>query len=156
MSDIEKKILAILQRGLPRVRAPYEAMADEAGITVAELLSVLRDWKACGKLRRIGAVVNHFKAGFGAGAMVAWRVNPDRIEEAGAIFASFSQVSHAYERATAENWPYTIYTMVHAADVRQLQQTIELMSETANVRDFTVLLTEKELKKIPPTYINEH
>jgi uncharacterized protein len=46
--------------------------------------------------------------------------------------------------------------MVHAADVRQLQQTIELMSETANVRDFTVLLTEKELKKIPPTYINEH
>jgi DNA-binding Lrp family transcriptional regulator len=152
-SDVEERILATIQRGLPRVLSPYEAVAKEAGVEVGQLLSVLREWKASGKLRRIGAVVNHFKAGLGVGAMIVWRVEADRIEKVGALLASFPQVSHAYERETTENWTYNLYTMVHAADTEQLQRTVESMSEAAGVKDFKMLMTEKELKKVPPTYI---
>jgi DNA-binding Lrp family transcriptional regulator len=152
-SSIEERILAAIQRGIPRVLRPYEAIAKEAGIDVDQLLSILREWKASGKLRRIGAVVNHFKAGLGVGAMVVWRVETDQIEKVGSIFASFPQVSHAYERETSENWTYNVYTMVHAADTEQLRRTVESMSEAAGAADFQMLLTEKELKKVPPTYI---
>jgi len=70
LCDVELKILAVLQGGLPKSRSPYGDMAAKVGIEPDELLSVLKDWKQQGKIRRIGAIVNHFKVGLGAGAMV--------------------------------------------------------------------------------------
>jgi siroheme decarboxylase len=156
MVNLEKIVLKVLQRGVGRTRFPYEEMAKEANMDIEQLLCVLREWKACGKLRRIGAIVNHFKAGLGAGAMVVWLVPQNRVEEVGKLFASFEQVSHAYERVTTENWSYNVYTMIHAADAEQLQQTVQLMSAKSGIKEFEILITEKELKKVPPTYVFEN
>jgi DNA-binding Lrp family transcriptional regulator len=153
LSGIECKILAVLQEGLPESQSPYEDMAQRIGIDTEQLLAVLEDWKSQGRLRRIGAIVNHFKVGFGAGAMVLWQAEPERIAEVGEIFAGFKEVSHAYERQTAENWPYNLYTMVHGKSAEDVQQTIQEMSRACGVSDYRILVTEKELKKVPPTYI---
>ena len=153
LSTIEQRILAAIQEGLPNSQTPYKDMARQAGIETDELLSTLADWHKQGRLRRIGAIVNHFKVGLGAGAMVLWEVERGRVEEVGKILAGFEEVSHAYERNGAENRPYNVYTMVHAANAEQLQQTIEQMSRACGVADYRVLVTEKELKKVPPTYI---
>ena len=50
ISGIEKKILTVLQEGLPISQTPYKDMAQEIGIEVSELLSVLKDWQKQGKL----------------------------------------------------------------------------------------------------------
>lgn len=155
LSDVESRILAVLQAGLPRSRNPFEDIARQAGIEVEELLSVLNRWKQQGKIRRIGAIVNHFKVGLGAGAMVVWRVEPERIAEVGSQLAAFDQVSHAYERRTPENWPYNLYTMVHAKSPEEARQIVQKMSEAAGLTDYRILDTKKELKKAPPTYIIE-
>jgi DNA-binding Lrp family transcriptional regulator len=154
-SDIERKILAVLQGGFPRSQTPYKDIAELVGIDTKQLLAILAQWKREGKLRRIGAIVNHSKVGFSGGGMVAWRVEPGRIEEVGTRLAKFEEVSHAYERKTAENWPYNLYTMVHGADIQQVEQTVKRMSEACGVSDYRILATEKELKKVPPTYITE-
>jgi hypothetical protein len=73
----------------------------------------------------------------------------------GTTLAGFKEVSHAYERRTAENWPYNIYTMVHGPDVQAVEKTVKRMSETSGVSDYRILNTERELKKVPPTYITE-
>ena len=65
-----------------------------------------------GRLRRIGAMVNHFKVGSGAGAMVVWQIEPERVGQVGALLTGYEQVSHAYEGWTAKSWPYNLYTMV--------------------------------------------
>jgi DNA-binding Lrp family transcriptional regulator len=153
ISDIESKILAVLQAGLPKSASPYKDMAQRAGIDTRQLLAILEDWKRQGKLRRIGAIVNHFNLGLDAGAMVVWQVDPAHIEKAGKTLAQFKEVSHAYERKTTKNWPYNIYSMVHGTSFESLQQTIRLMSEACNVSIYRVLITEKELKKVPPTYV---
>ena len=155
LSDVERRVLAILQCGLPSSRNPYRDIAEQAGIEVEELLSILRKWKEQGILRRIGAIVNHFKVGLGAGAMVVWRVPPERIKEIGRMLAGFEQVSHAYERRTTENWPYNLYTMVHATSPQEAGETVRRMSEACGVSDYRILDTERELKKAPPTYIIE-
>ena len=93
-------------------------MAERAGITTEQLIAVLDNWKRQGKLRRIGAIVDHFKVGLSTGAMVAWQVEPERIEQVGVILAEFKQVSHAYQRNTGENWPYSLYTMIHGKDIQ--------------------------------------
>jgi DNA-binding Lrp family transcriptional regulator len=153
MPTIERKILAVLQKGLPKSQRPFHDMADEIGIDTTQLLAVLKDWRQQGKLRRIGAIVNHFKVGFGAGAMVVWQVEPERTEKIGEMLAGFEQVSHAYERHTNENWPYNLYTMVHGKNEQDVQETVHRMSEACGISDYRVLITEKELKKVAPTYI---
>lgn len=97
--------------------------------------------------------MNHFKVGLGAGAMVVWQVEPERTEEVGGIFAGFSEVSHAYERHTDKSWPYNVYTMVHGKSDEDLQRTIRQMSQACGISDYRILVTERELKKVPPTYI---
>jgi len=153
ISDVERRILVVLQEGFPKSRTPYKDMAEKMGITTEQLLAVLEDWKRQGKLRRIGSIVDHFKVGLSAGAMVAWQVEPERIEQVGMMLAGFSEVSHAYERNTGENWPYNLYTMVHGKDIQEVERTVERMSWESGVSDYRILATEKELKKVPPTYI---
>ena len=155
MSEIERRILAVLQEPLPQSQTPFKDMAQRIGIEVSELLAVLEDWKKQGKLRRIRAIVNHFKAGFGAGAMVVWPVEPQRVVEVGQVFAGFTEVSHAYERQTCENWPYNLYTMVHGRSAEEVEEVVRRMSEAGSVSNYRVLVTEKELKKVPPRYITE-
>ncbi len=153
LSDVETSVLAVLQEGFPESRAPYKDMAEKAGIDTEQFISILEDWKRQGKLRRIGAIVNHLKVGFSAGAMVAWQVEPERAERVGMILAGFKEVSHAYERQTTENWPYNIYTMVHGKNIQDIEQIVMRMSQACGITTYRILATEKELKKVPPKYI---
>ena len=105
ISDIEQKILTAIQHGLPKSQSPFKDTAEKIGIETEQLLTILKDWKKQGKIRRIGAIVNHVKVGLGGGAMVIWQVEPARTEEVGKVLAGFEEVSHAYERRTYENWP---------------------------------------------------
>ncbi len=155
ISDIEQKVLAVLQHGLPESQSPFKDMAEKIGIDTGQLLAVLKDWKQQGKIRRIGAIVNHFKVGLVGGAMVVWQVEPTRTEEVGKVLAEFEEVSHAYERRTYENWPYSLYTMVHGKTEEDVQQTVQRMSQTCGISNYRILVTEKELKKVPPTYITQ-
>ena len=155
ITKMERRILNVLQEGLSISQTPYKDMAQQIGVETNELLTVLKDWEKQGKLRRIGAIVNHFKVGLPAGAMVVWQVEPDRIVEVGQMFAGFGEVSHAYERQTRENWPYNLYTMVHGKSGEDVQRIVKHMSRACGVSNNRVLITEKELKKVPPTYIME-
>jgi DNA-binding Lrp family transcriptional regulator len=153
LSEIERKVLSAIQGGFPRSQTPYKDMAEQAGISTEQFLSVLRNWKQEGKLRRIGSIVDHFRVGLSGGAMVVWRVESGRVEHVGAILAGFREVSHAYERQTFDHWPYNLYTMVHGADGRQIEKIVEQMSQACGVTDYRMLRTVKELKKVPPIYI---
>ena len=155
LSGLERRVLGALQHGMPMSLSPYRDLADSAGILSQQLLDVLRLWKADGRIRRLGAIVNHFQMGQGTGAMVVWNVPEDRIDEVGTLFASFAKVSHAYQRPSKKEWPYNVYTMVHAGSNAELEQTIQTMSEQSGLSEFRELKTVKELKKVPPTYIVE-
>jgi len=45
LSDTERRVLAVLQGGLPKTRSPYKDIAERAAITTEELLAILRKWK---------------------------------------------------------------------------------------------------------------
>jgi siroheme decarboxylase len=153
LTNLERKILDAIQSGLPMSPWPYEELSKTIGIPANQVLDTLRQWKAEGKIRRLGAIMNHFQMGHGVGAMMVWKVPENRIDSIGELFASFPAVSHAYLRPVAEQWPYNLYTMVHARDDRELEGTIEAMSRQSGITEFRALKTIRELKKVPPTYI---
>ena len=153
LSIIEKRILSSIQHGFADTTTPYADAAKQAEVTVGQLLEVLRNWQSQGKIRRIGAIVNHFEVGFGAGGMVVWQIEPEQLDEVGNYFAGFKEVSHAYSRKVYDQWPYNLYTMVHGQTDQSVQKTVKKMSEIQGVLEYKILRTERELKKVPPTYI---
>jgi DNA-binding Lrp family transcriptional regulator len=153
VGDIERRILAALQGGLPRTRTPYIDLAREVGISIEELFAVLERWQQDGTLRRVGAIVNHFQVGLPEGAMVVWKVESGRVAQVGAQLAGFAEVSHAYERSTAPGWEYNVYTMVHGATPEEVRRTVERMSTAVGISEYQVLATREELKKAPPRYV---
>lgn len=155
LSDVERKLLAEIQHGLPATSTPYKDVADTIGVDVEEVLSILNNWKQDKRMRRVGAIVNHFKVGLQGGAMVVWQVEKDRITEVGEQLASFTEVSHAYERPCSERWPYNLYTMVHGQTADDVAATIKKMSSQTGIKNYKQLETIRELKKVPPTYIIE-
>lgn len=153
ISDIERRVLAAVQGGFPRSQTPYQDMAEQVGMSTEQFLSILKRWKQEGRLRRVGAIVDHFRVGLSGGAMVVWRAEPERIEKVGKLLAGFREVSHAYERQTYDHWPYNLYTMVHGANTQEVEKTVERMSQACGISDYRMLTTTKELKKVPPTYV---
>jgi DNA-binding Lrp family transcriptional regulator len=155
LNTYERTILAAIQYGMPMSLSPYQDISAKIGIPVDQLLETLRHWKTENKIRRLGAIVNHFQMGHGVGAMVVWNIPESKIDHVGEYFASLAKVSHAYVRPSSEKWPYNLYTMVHACDESELETTIKAMSRESGITEFRELKTVRELKKIPPTYIVE-
>jgi len=155
LSELELSLLTEIQHGMPKTCTPYKDVAEKLGVDVDQILAILKNWKKDGRLRRVGAIVNHFKVGLQSGAMVVWQVEPDRIEEVGKLFAFFPEVSHAYERISSRPWPFNLYTMVHGADQDAVVATVKKMSDRSGVENYRLLETIRELKKVPPTYIIE-
>ena len=114
LDELDKKIIATVQDEIPIVPRPYLALAEKIGITEAELITRLNNYAKSGKLRKSGAVLRHREVGFAANVLCAWKVPPDKLEQIGANMATNTAVSHCYDRKTTKNWPYNVYTMIHA------------------------------------------
>lgn len=152
LSDAEKKVIALIQGDLPVTEKPYAVIAEKLGMQEDEVLDILQKLADRGVMRRFGATLRHQRSGYRANAMVAWQVDEDRIDEVGGIMASFQEVSHCYRRNPTEDWPYNLYTMVHARDRKTCRETARQMAEKASVAHFTLLFSKRELKKTSMKY----
>ena len=152
LTELEKKIIASIQEDIAITERPYLAIAEKLGISEETLLETLQNLCDRGITRRFGATLRHQKTGFTANAMAAWQVDEERIEEVGQKMASFRQVSHCYRRNPNAQWPYNLYTMIHANDEAACRETARKMSDAAAVLNYTLLFSVEELKKTSMVY----
>ena len=156
LTELERKILSLVQQNLPDSATPFADVAAQAGCDEETVLALLRRLKAEGVIRRFGATLRHQKAGYGANAMVAWRLGPDDDPEAvGALMAARPEVSHCYQRRTYPDWTYSHYTMVHAKSREDCRRVAEEIAAETGVPDFELLFSVKELKKTSMSYFPE-
>jgi DNA-binding Lrp family transcriptional regulator len=152
LSPLEKRIIHSLQEDLPVVSRPFALVAARHGISEAELIGKIREFVSTGMIRRFGATLRHQHSGFEANAMVVWQVEEERIEEVGGILASFREVTHCYQRRTAPDWPYRLFTMIHGRSRDECRRLARRMAETTGVESYRLLFTTEELKKTTPAY----
>ncbi len=131
-----------LSKDIPHTLTPFSDM----GIDVSEIRGDL-DLKI---MRRFGAVLRHQKAGFDANAMVCFSVKD--ADSAGKVLAENPHVSHCYERAPFEGFPYNVYAMFHGQSEAELEQSICSALSALNGPDHAVLTSLKELKKTSFVY----
>jgi DNA-binding Lrp family transcriptional regulator len=152
LTDLEKKVIASIQQDLPVTERPYLDIARRIGVAEDTLLATLRSLCDRGIIRRFGATLRHQRTGYKANAMGAWKVDESRIDEIGKTMASFRQVSHCYRRNPSPQWPYNLYTMIHADDEAACRETACEMAQAAGVDDYSLLFSREELKKTSMVY----
>jgi siroheme decarboxylase len=114
LAQIDRAIVRATQAGLPRVARPYHAIAEAVGATPELVMARITAMLADGRIRRIGAVPNHYALGWRANAMTVWDVADDRVDALGEKVGALPGVSHCYRRPRhLPRWPYNLFAMVH-------------------------------------------
>lgn len=155
LTELEKKIIASLQGDIPISERPYLEIAKKIGVEEKDFLTTLKSLCDRGVIRRFGATIRHQKSGFSANAMAAWQVEEDRIDEVGRTMASFKEVTHCYRRNPADGWPYNLYTMIHGPDEETCWEIAGKMADKTQVKTYTLLFSQKELKKTSMKYFRK-
>lgn len=152
-SEAELRVLRIVQKDLPDSETPYADIAREAGMTEEEVIDLLARLKESGAIRRFGVTLRHQKTAWTHNVMVAWKVSEEMADAAGGAAARHPCVSHCYFRpTTAEDWPYTLYTMVHGRSEEECLRTVEELRAIPEMGECAMLKSLKELKKTSMAY----
>ena len=153
--DVE--LVRLLQRDVPLVPEPFVQWAEEASLSLDELIAEAERFITEGRMRRFAAVLRHQKAGFISNGMAVWKVPPERAEEVGRAMASFRAVSHCYKRPTYPHWPYSHFTMIHGRSQAEVEAVAEAIASETGVTEHLVLYSLREFKKTRvPYFVPEH
>ncbi|WP_254862324.1 Lrp/AsnC family transcriptional regulator [Halovivax gelatinilyticus] len=131
LTDAEADLLLEIQDGLPLSRTPYADVADAIGLETDEVLAAIEELLERGCIKRIGCVINHVRTGFDANCMVVWDVPDDERDERGERVGALPYVTLCYHRPRrpAQDWPYTLFTMIHGRDQDAVDAKIDELAD---------------------------
>jgi len=147
LTPMEIEAVRLLQRDLPLQPRPFDVLARGAGLTADELLAAAKSLLKRGQVRRFCAHVQARKSGFAASAMGVWVVPQDDVDAYAAKLAQHRAVSHCYLRPVYDDWPYNLYTTVHARSVDECESIINDLAADSGISEKQALYPTKEYKK---------
>lgn len=147
LSPLEIEAVRLLQHDLPLQPRPFDVVARVSGITADELLGAARTLLRRGQIRRFAATVAPRKQGFAATAMGVWVVPGGSVDDYAAKLIQHRAVSHCYLRPVYDDWPYNLYTTVHARSVDECESVINDLAIDTGLTEKQALFPTKEYKK---------
>ncbi|MDI6894458.1 MAG: AsnC family transcriptional regulator [Bacillota bacterium] len=131
MDGVDRRLLDVLQRGLPLCARPFAAVADEVGISEEDCLRRVTRLKEEGIIRRLGGVFSTRALGFHS-ALVAMVVPPEDLDRVAAVVSEYPEVTHNYARQGRYNLWFTLVTG-READARALLDEIRSRTRVEEV-----------------------
>jgi siroheme decarboxylase len=156
LSAHDKDFIRQLQKDLKIIPEPFKEMSEDLGITTSELFTKAKEYERIGVMRRYAAILRHRDAGFSANGMIVWKVPEAKIDETGFKLAAFPQVSHCYRRPVYPDWPFNLFSMVHARTTEAAEKMAIEMSRHIGVKDYSILFSSREFKKERVKYFQEN
>src|SRR5438552_19120342 len=102
LEALDRELLNAVQWDFPLTAAPYAALGERLGVSEGEVRTRLRAAKDAGVLRQLSAIFDTRALGY-ASALVAAKVDPDRVDDAAAVISRPPGASHNYERNHAHH-----------------------------------------------------
>ena len=155
LTDFDIELVRALQPDLGLEAEPFARPAAALGIDQERLIDEALRLQRQGHLRRFAAILRHRKAGFTANGMAVWAVPDEQTEAIGPVMASFRSVSHCYRRPTYADWPYSIFTMIHARSKAECEATADAIQAETGINERTMLYSSTEFKKVRLTYFTD-
>ena len=150
--NLDHEIINALSGNISGSLQPYKEIADRLGVDEEGVLDRIRGYSEAGLLRRMGAMIAHRVAGVEANGMVVWDVVEDRVEEIGEQLSGAPEVTHCYARPWNPEWPYRLYTMVHARTREECERVAARLSTEVGVEKYKLVFSTREFKKTSPRY----
>ena len=150
LDAIDLAIVRATQAGLPLVARPYAAVAAAIGVAPEVVLARVEAMLADGRIRRIGAVPNHYALGYRANGMSVWDVADGRVDELGERVGALACVSHCYRRPRRlPQWRYNLFAMLHGRDRAEVEAQVAPVGAVLGdaARGHEVLYSTRILKK---------
>ena len=121
LDALDRRLIDSYQRGLPVSVRPFRCMAEQLGVSEAEVLARLERLQAHGVLSRVGPVFNHARAGASLLAAVAV---PDAERDAFAeLINAAPGVNHNYLR----EHDYNLWFVMTAPDEETLETRLDAL-----------------------------
>jgi len=119
MDEFDRALINRLQHGLPLVRQPWEALAEELGSTSETLRARMQALLADGVLTRFGPMFDIERLG-GAFTLAALAVPEARFDEVAAQLAAMPEVAHNYRR----EHPWNMWFVLGCATPQGIAETV--------------------------------
>lgn len=120
MDEFDRKLINRLQHGLPLVRHPWEALAEELQSSSHELRARLQALLDDGTLTRFGPMFDIERLG-GAFTLAALAVPEERFDAVAAQLEEMPEVAHNYRR----EHPWNMWFVLGCATPEGIAETIE-------------------------------
>jgi DNA-binding Lrp family transcriptional regulator len=128
MDDTDRSILNRIQSRFPITSRPYQAIADELGLTENDVLDRIARLKKTGIIRRIGANFVPGKLGF-VSTLCAAKVPAEKIERFAEVVNRFSGVTHNYLRDS----DYNVWFTFIAPSMKEIEDHLQEISEQTGI-----------------------
>jgi DNA-binding Lrp family transcriptional regulator len=148
--DFEKRLIALVGKGLPLVSHPYAAIAEQLGCDEADVIEGLNRLIQRNDIKRFGVVVRHRELGYKANGMVVWDIPDERIEELGHCIGKYEFVTLCYQRPRRlPDWRYNLFSMVHGQDRAGVIEKVNFIVEQCDLHDMTheILFSRRRFKQ---------
>ena len=150
LPELDRRLVLATQTGLPLDARPYHWLAAELGVTPERVMERISAMLADGRIRRIGAVPNHYRLGYTANGMTVWDIPDEFIGAVGPEVGRLDFVSHCYHRPRVlPDWPYNLFAMVHGHSRPEVAALVERIAGLlgARQRGHDILFSSRILKK---------
>jgi siroheme decarboxylase len=107
MDALDRQILTLVSNALPLTERPFQAVAEQVGLSEDEVIGRLRNLKEQGLIRRIGAVINPRKMGWHS-TLCGVQIPEDKLDEYASAVNAYPEVTHNYVRTGEPNCWFTL------------------------------------------------
>jgi len=142
MDHVDKRILDIVQAGIPLEWNPYEALFGGMDIPTSEALERLRKLASVGVLSFIGPIYDTKVCGYRS-TLIAMETSPREIDACAAKLAAYPGVSHCYER----NHRFNLWSTVAVPPDRTLAEVVRHLAIDCGAHR-TIMLPEVKRFKL--------
>jgi siroheme decarboxylase len=150
LSQVDRRLIAAVQDGLPLVPRPFAAIGEALGLSEDQVIAALGRLLADGVIKRLGIIVRHHELGYRANAMVVWDVPDGCVGDVGRLLATLPFVTLCYRRPRRlPDWPYNLFCMIHGRDRAAVEGQIVRASEASGLVDMprAVLFSGRRFKQ---------
>lgn len=136
-----KRLLLLLQEGIPISARPYRALGKRAGLSEEGVIARLGSLQKKGLLKRIDFSMDTRRLGL-VSTLVGCRILKKDIARANRLVASYGNITHNYLREHRLNMWFTLSD----SSKEKLEATLRALQEDLRAREWVSLPTKRVFK----------
>ncbi len=150
LSVDDRKLVKLIEHGIPVTRRPYAEIAQQLGITEQMVVARIQALIHSTAIKRYGVVVRHHELGYKANGMVVWNIPDESVSEIGKCIGEYNCVTLSYRRPRRlPDWPYNLFTMVHGQNREAVIAQVNHIVQRCNLShiEHTILFSMRRFKQ---------